>query len=432
MAEKELLLILLQGERAWNAWREEHPQEAIDLRGAHLRSAHLRGVHLRGADLSGAFLSGADLSGADLSGADLSWGHLSRANFSGAFLRWAFVRGAHLKGADLGGADLSGAHLSGADLRGANLRGAHLSEADLRGANLRGAHLKGADLSGAFLNEAHLSGADLRGADLSGAHLRGADLRGADLGGAHLRGANLSGAQLPAECALVEIYLPQEEIDRQALENLQTAIKEFMAVCSFAPEEDIEVTRGSFFQRLLCWSRRLFTPEEIGHIYEVTRGSFFQKLLYWSRGLFTPEEIGHIYDEGKEALRNTYLDKPEAEVAAKLAEAASQLIKALQPFESGAMRLGEILVVKVTRQGQPHLRVATIFPELARELASHPRMLETPERVFSLLDTPDHSQDLSEESPRLGRKFCLGGHAGAAARGGGGMTRPGPRTVRPP
>ncbi len=49
MANEEHLAILRQGVRAWDAWREEHPDVKPDLSRA---------------DLSGANLSGADLSGA--------------------------------------------------------------------------------------------------------------------------------------------------------------------------------------------------------------------------------------------------------------------------------------------------------------------------------------------------------------------------------
>jgi len=112
-------------------WHVEHPDEALNLRGANLSGANLSGAYLRGTDLRGANLHGANLSGANLSGADLSGAYLSGANLSGANLR---------------GADLSGAYLSGANLSGAYLRGAYLHGADLSGAYLRGTDLHGANL----------------------------------------------------------------------------------------------------------------------------------------------------------------------------------------------------------------------------------------------------------------------------------------------
>ena len=47
------------GVLAWNAWREKHQAESVDLRGADLRGADLSWAILHGADLSWAILHGA-------------------------------------------------------------------------------------------------------------------------------------------------------------------------------------------------------------------------------------------------------------------------------------------------------------------------------------------------------------------------------------
>jgi hypothetical protein len=67
--------------QAWNAWRQEHPGETIDLRDANLRGADLSEVDLRRASLRGADLTRALLSVADLRGADLREADLSEAYF---------------------------------------------------------------------------------------------------------------------------------------------------------------------------------------------------------------------------------------------------------------------------------------------------------------------------------------------------------------
>ena len=96
MANPEHVKVVRQGARAIRRWREQHPGEWMQLRGAYLSGADLHGADLNGADLRDAYLNGAVLSGADLSGAVLN--------------------GADLNGAVLSGADLSDAVLSGADL----------------------------------------------------------------------------------------------------------------------------------------------------------------------------------------------------------------------------------------------------------------------------------------------------------------------------
>ncbi len=109
---------------AWNAWRAEHPDAHVDLRGAYLLGAALVRADLRGANLRGAALVRADLRGANLSEANLSEANLGGADMVGANLRGAALVGANLYDAALVGANLLGADLRGADMVGANLRGA--------------------------------------------------------------------------------------------------------------------------------------------------------------------------------------------------------------------------------------------------------------------------------------------------------------------
>ena len=68
MANQEHVEVVRQGAGAIAEWRETHPGETLDLRGATLRWADLSGADLTGANLSKAYLSGADLRGANLDG----------------------------------------------------------------------------------------------------------------------------------------------------------------------------------------------------------------------------------------------------------------------------------------------------------------------------------------------------------------------------
>ena len=136
MATPEHLVILKQGVKVWNEWRQKNPLIHPNLTKADLTYTDLRGADLRDADLGGATLWGADLGEAKFWGADLGKAGLWRAN-----LGWADLRDSVLREADLREADLGGADLRGADLRGANLGGADLGRADLGGANLLGATL---------------------------------------------------------------------------------------------------------------------------------------------------------------------------------------------------------------------------------------------------------------------------------------------------
>ena len=83
MNKQEMIDLLTTDVSAWNEWRDENPDAAIDLPGADLFGANLRRANLRRADLRGAILSGANLSGADLFGAILSGANLFGAKTDG-------------------------------------------------------------------------------------------------------------------------------------------------------------------------------------------------------------------------------------------------------------------------------------------------------------------------------------------------------------
>jgi uncharacterized protein YjbI with pentapeptide repeats len=129
MSNPDHLAKLLQGQDAWNAWRESEPDIVPDLSGAALteRAGIPRSILSGGLDLRRAMLQDADLSGAVLREADLTY--------------------ACLEGADLRQADLSRTALVFADLSDTNLTGARLDNADLAGASLSRARLGGADLN---------------------------------------------------------------------------------------------------------------------------------------------------------------------------------------------------------------------------------------------------------------------------------------------
>jgi hypothetical protein len=154
MADPEQLSILKRGVQEWNAWKQDHGNERVDLRRA---------------DLSGAILHKADLSQADLRMTSFNRAHLGSANFSGANLRaanlaWASLNGAHLSEADLSTAHLGSANFSGADLSGANLCGANLTWANLSAADLREANLSETELSETIFGDTDLTG--VKGLDL--------------------------------------------------------------------------------------------------------------------------------------------------------------------------------------------------------------------------------------------------------------------------
>jgi uncharacterized protein YjbI with pentapeptide repeats len=406
MANSKHLAKLNEGVKIWTDWRRTHELilpdfSAADLSGTDLSRfemsrANLYGANLSGANLLGAYLSRANLSEAKLSGANLSGAYLSKAilidanlseaKLSGANLSEAKLSGANLSEAKLSGANLSEAILSDADLSkailidanlskailsGADLSGADLSGADLSGADLSGADLSGANLSGANLSGANLSGANLSGADLSGANLSGANLSGANLSGANLSGANLSGANLEGQIfqlgiickedyqsdfdAIVDINIPQSNIDNLYIDRLLSAIDEFMESYGFE-----------------------YKAEE-----EPIIGSFFDRLMYVLKSDKTRDEFQDIYGKGKSALESKYLRAPSAENTAKITESAAKLLEVINSsdVDEVAVRLGSILILKTSIKNVKYLFVETMSPELMNKLDADPGLLRNPKKA---------------------------------------------------
>jgi uncharacterized protein YjbI with pentapeptide repeats len=161
MANPEHVDLVRQGPVALEQWRQEHPNELLDL-----YEADLDGVDLSGARLVLAGLRWASLVEANLSKAELYRGDLFGANLTGAHLHGASLEKAELVRANLTGADLTDANLCAADLGGATLTAADLTRADCFGAHLSGANLSRATLTQTRLDEARLVGTNLTGARL--------------------------------------------------------------------------------------------------------------------------------------------------------------------------------------------------------------------------------------------------------------------------
>lgn len=188
MANMEHVQLVKRGRDAVARWREENPNQMLDLNAAYLSYARMPQVNLAGADLRDSDLMGAMLPRANLTGCYLNPSHLyhanlTQANLSGALLNGANLRGANLTGADLSNVDLDRAVLSDANLTGANLAGANLARTILTGTNLTDANLTGADLSRAAIAQTILVNADCRGADFYAAVFHNPDLTGAKFAG---------------------------------------------------------------------------------------------------------------------------------------------------------------------------------------------------------------------------------------------------------
>jgi hypothetical protein len=107
MANPEHVEVVKQGAEAVRRWREEHPNESLDLSGTDLDKTDLSRTNLRVIDLRVA-----DLRDTDFTGANLYQAHLNGADLRGAWLSTANLGGARLGNANIARAWLDYANLS--------------------------------------------------------------------------------------------------------------------------------------------------------------------------------------------------------------------------------------------------------------------------------------------------------------------------------
>ena len=192
MANEQHIILLRQGFKVWNLWRQQHPKIIPDLRGM-----TLNGLKLFKMDFSGVDLSELDFSGTSLYQANLTHANLYRANLSTTILEEADLSGASLIEANLKDKKFLKTNLSGANLSRANFSGAKFyTSTNLNNTNFSSTNLHGADLSGLNLGGKNFTGANLCKANLSGTNLKAANLCGADLSEAKLEYTNLRKAQI--------------------------------------------------------------------------------------------------------------------------------------------------------------------------------------------------------------------------------------------
>jgi hypothetical protein len=169
---------------------------------------------------------------------------------------------------------------------------------------------------------------------------------------------------------IVEINIPQQYIDTVALDQILLCNNSFMSACGFEYKSEDEPVLGSFFQKLIFWTRK---PK-------------------------TKQEIQEIYSKGKAALEANYLGKPVAESTALLSTAAAQLIAACQGVDEIVLRTGAIILVKVRIDNRTVMSVETISPLLMKYLDENPGSLKDPKLVYHFLENLPQAFKASSDS----------------------------------
>lgn len=167
MVNIKQLRILRQGVNVWNEWKDNNPNEEIDLSDSNLSNDLLIDADFYEADLtrtnfshSLSFqreLSSDDLLDTELFEANLSYINFGSANLYKAKLHYSNLEGSYFNNADLSFADLSYSRLDNTDFNDACLRGTKLIGVTMDQTSLINTDLSGADISGATIKDINTS-----------------------------------------------------------------------------------------------------------------------------------------------------------------------------------------------------------------------------------------------------------------------------------
>jgi hypothetical protein len=131
--------------------------------------------------------------------------------------------------------------------------------------------------------------------------------------------------------------------------------------------------------------------------FDPIRGSWWQTLIFWSQNNTTQTVINRTFQTLKEVFVARSIGIPSSEETVKLTEAVDRVVKMLEPFESGAIRLGKLLVIKGKLNDKPVLRVDTISLTLAQKLADNPQLIKMPESLLRLIEEEENANHAASD-----------------------------------
>lgn len=168
----------------------------------------------------------------------------------------------------------------------------------------------------------------------------------------------------------VVIYIADAEVAHLAAEAMTNSAGEFMEALGYELKSEDEPVYGSFWKRIQFILNRQVSAEELDRA--ITRG--------------------------KKALELKYVELPTAEQTEKLANAAKSLIESMQGFNDAVARLGALLVLKRTVDGEPKVMIQQLSAELIAILDEKPQLLRSPQTIYELITGDVEGEDDADDS----------------------------------
>ncbi|UWE17688.1 hypothetical protein [Herbaspirillum huttiense] len=115
------------------------------------------------------------------------------------------------------------------------------------------------------------------------------------------------------------------------------------------------------------------------------KGSWFKKWFAKSKDFLSQPEVLQRLEKIERAVDIKAINKPQAEVDEKQANAIAKLIKCVEKIPNAAIQAGSVLVVKLTVNGAPTVQARTLTQEEMIELENNQLLLQDPAEVLSKL-----------------------------------------------
>ena len=162
----------------------------------------------------------------------------------------------------------------------------------------------------------------------------------------------------------VSIYLDTNR--KTEITKAYSAVLDFLASINFAQAIDLKPVKGSWFKKLIADSKSVMTSQEV-----------IDRLKEAEYGV----EVNNIL-------------KPQSEVDKNHSEALSNILKSIENIPNAAIRIGSLLVVKITnKKEEVNIQVRTLTIKELHLLNKKPELLTKPSAVLLAL-----AKEISNES----------------------------------
>jgi hypothetical protein len=180
-------------------------------------------------------------------------------------------------------------------------------------------------------------------------------------------------SSMPPTDAEVLIYVADPEVDHLNAEAITNSAGEFMEALGYELKSEDEPVYGSW------WKRIQFVLNKQVSV----------------------DELDRAISKGKKALELKHVELPTAEQTEKLASASKSIIESLEGFNEAVVRLGAILVLKRTVNGEPKLIVQQLSSELITLLDKKPQLLKSPQTIYELITGDVQGEDDADDSTTM-------------------------------